>query len=131
MSSTVPPPQSFPFLLSGGLSGFRRRQGHESVTVSPLIQPKAATFQQGGAAHRAGAGATQRLAVRTHGQQPSVCLCDNNFHILITNSLKYQLLGSDFQSFVDYFFITYSSQGWFPADYVVPIEDFSIAVATR
>lgn len=75
MSSTVSPPKSISLQFSRGLSGFRRREVHESFGVPPLIQPKPSSVKQGRARYRPGPGATQRLAVRTHGQQPRVRVC--------------------------------------------------------
>lgn len=71
--STVSPPQPFPLQLCRGISGSGSRENHESSGVSPLlIQPKASTVQQGRDCDCTGPGATQRLAVRSHWQQPTV-----------------------------------------------------------
>lgn len=87
------------------MPGSRWREDHESLGVSPLIQPEAATVEQGRAGHRAGAGAAQWLAVWTHPQQPSVGLTTAVILICIVEisdlniskiSLETSPVGSDF-----------------------------------
>lgn len=65
------------------------------------------------------------------------CVCDFYLYVSYFKFKRQWLTGwnitclAQFFVFILIYFIYSSSQGWFPAAYVVPMEDFSNTIATR